>query len=80
MAALCNADIVGMLGEDPKPKRKRDLHGIANPRAILTERQVLTIRKALAAGASQGDLAYAYGTAKSTISAICTGRSWKHLL
>lgn len=52
------------------------VHGEANNKTKLTERQVLTIRE------MQGrtvDIAARYGVTKETINNIRAGRTWKHL-
>ncbi len=46
----------------------------------LTDSDVRDIRKRLRRGARQKQLAQAYGVGESTISAIKTVRTWKHLL
>jgi hypothetical protein len=60
-------------------KRIHGTHGAgeAHPAALLSEADVQAIRGKLAAGIPQKALAAEYGVARTTISAISTGRSWK---
>jgi hypothetical protein len=60
----CRAD--PMVGED-------------NPRAKLTEADVLAIRGAVANGAVQQQLAASYGVSKSLIHNIIKRKTWRHI-
>lgn len=61
-------------------ERGRSLQGQKHHRAKLTRAQVLEIRKRAATGRElQADLAAEFGVQSDMISAICCGRSWKHL-
>ena len=53
--------------------------GANNPIAKLTEDQVREIKISLSQGTKHQDLANAYHVTKPTISAIATGRNWKHV-
>lgn len=65
--------------EDMKVKGRAVGHrGERNPRAILTERDVQSIRDEIANGVSQKSLAFRYAVSKQTISAISRNRNWKH--
>ncbi len=50
--------------------------GVDNPRAKLTERQVLEIRKRIEAGENNRQIAKDYPVSDSLVSRIRTGRSW----
>jgi hypothetical protein len=54
--------------------------GELNPAAVLTESDVVAIRRRLAAGERKYPLAAEYGVTPSNIRAIAEGRSWTHLL
>lgn len=53
--------------------------GSKHGRARLTEADVLAVRRALRAGASQAALARNLGVARQTITNIATGARWRHL-
>lgn len=57
----------------------RDMHGLNNPRAKLTEKDVIAIREAAALGARHLDIANQYGVAKSHITGIVNRRHWSHV-
>lgn len=52
------------------------LAGTANPRAILSEADVASVRVAIAAGDTNKAIAARYGVHHATISCIRRGRSW----
>ena len=54
--------------------------GSKNSKAILTEEQVIEIRKQYKNGATQKDLSVQYGVGWSTIHNIVFNLTWKHLL
>lgn len=65
-----------------RQNRNRQVKGEASGRAILTEQDVLTIRDIYRKHSrTHGTIAIArrYGVSVSTITAIVTGRSWRHL-
>ena len=53
--------------------------GERNAQAVLTENDVIQIRKKLQDGISLTVLRKAYGVSKAAMSKIRTGRTWKHL-
>ena len=53
--------------------------GEKNPRAVLTEAQVLDIRQRYQDGESQTRLSVTFGVHRNTIAAIVRGRIWSHL-
>ena len=53
--------------------------GESHPRAKLTERQVIEIKRRLASGEGNSEIARYYGVSTSTIGMIKTGRSWSHV-
>lgn len=53
--------------------------GEANPRAKLTNDQVLAMRAQYAAGARTGDLTVRYGIDRTVVWEIVTRRSWTHI-
>ncbi len=57
------------------PNRK----GSSNGNALLTEDDIVDIRILRKFGANQPDMAKAFGTKQAHISAICLGKSWKHV-
>lgn len=64
-------------GRLPKPPSPI---GANNPKAALTDGQVLEIRRKYALGGIfQRQLAKEFGVAQPTIAAIVVGRTWKHL-
>ena len=60
-------------------KRWNDRRGELNVRARLTAEQVGSVRAMLSNGVSQGDLAWLFDVAQTTISAIKRGENWSHL-
>lgn len=54
--------------------------GERNGRAILTEDDVREIRRLISAGKTQKEIAAHFGVKKATVSAIATGRNWKHVV
>lgn len=60
----------------PKPS----LQGEHSYKAILTDADVVNIRRRILFGESQRSLAKEFGINESTIHAIRNGRSWKHVL
>jgi hypothetical protein len=60
-------------------KKKKVNQGTKNRGAKLTDDQVIEIRKRLASGERNMDLALEYGLSKSSIGNIKSGASWKHL-
>jgi hypothetical protein len=58
--------------------RARHAKGSKVYNSKLTEDVVLALRTMRAAGASLDDLASRFGTHKSNVSGICTGRLWRH--
>ena len=60
--------------------RVADNRGENNPKAKLSNKDVLAIRNAYAAGSIQADLARQYEVTPETISAVVRGRTWAHLL
>lgn len=63
-------------------RRIAPLHGHpgeSHPMHVLTEEDVINIRKVWADGASEKELADSYKVSISTISAIVCNRTWKHL-
>jgi hypothetical protein len=54
-------------------------YGATHPQAILSEKDILTIRAKYASGISQRALAREYGVARTTISSIVIRRSWRHI-
>lgn len=55
-------------------------YGERNGSAVLTEPQVIEIRRRLAEGAMQKTLAAEYNVSQLAIHKIATGKTWKHLL
>lgn len=56
-----------------------DWRGIKNGKARLSEHDVREIRRLRLEGCTVTKLAVDYGVTNSNISAICTGRRWKHI-
>lgn len=54
-------------------------HGERHPRARLSEETIRTVRALRAGGALHREIAAAVGVARSTISSLLGGRSWRHL-
>lgn len=63
-----------------KEKIRESLAGSKCHLAKLDENKVMEIKIALAAGTCGADLARKYGVANAQISAIKTGKTWKHVL
>lgn len=59
--------------------KTQNVRGENNPRATLTEEQVIEIRRRLAEGQRGVDVAKAFGTNKYTISTIKQRKSWTHI-
>lgn len=53
--------------------------GSSNPKAKLTEADVIQIRQLKSAGRSQASLAREYGLRESTLSQICQRKTWTHV-
>lgn len=64
--------------EDAK-SRNRTLVGSRNPKARLTEGDVMAIRLLLADGRSRVSIARDFGVSYSLIDGIANGRRWKHV-
>lgn len=56
-----------------------DLKGSKNPAATITEQQARAIKKRLAKGERQIDIARHFDISKSIISRIATGKTWSHI-
>lgn len=56
------------------------LRGSRNGNAKLTESEVVDIREARASGAQLGPLAREFGVSFGTISDICKGEKWRHVV
>jgi hypothetical protein len=74
----------GMLGKlhAPGAKQQNSIknRGSNNVTALLNEEKVRQIKILLAQGVKHPILANMFGVAKPTISAISTGRNWKHVI
>jgi len=68
--------------ENEKHKRLHGTHleGERHPQAKLTARQVITIRSLRHSGLTATALASHYKVCRATISEICLGNKWKHLI
>lgn len=55
------------------------LRGSAHPRSVLTEGDVLEIRRRHAEGETLAKIAQSFGCSWATIQAITSGRHWKHV-
>lgn len=64
---------------DDKVRKGRQHRGERSPNAILRESDVPEIRRRLASGESQSKIGAAFGVKRVAISAIATGRAWKHV-
>lgn len=62
---------------DDMTVKGRSVHGTKNHHAVLSPESVATVMGLLAAGIPQPRIAAKFGVARTTISAISTGRSWK---
>jgi hypothetical protein len=60
-------------------KKNRQPVGEQLPHAKLGEANVLDIKERLSRGESQPSIAAIHGVSRTTISAISTGRNWKHI-
>jgi len=60
-----------------KKGRQANRFGDANPYAKLNSVAVLEIRNRVALGETQAALAKEYGVNQSTVSCVCSGRTWK---
>ncbi len=60
--------------------KHHDVRGSKNPKAALTEAQVVTIRARRAKGERVKDLAAEFGSTEKAVSHICRGVTWKHCL
>lgn len=60
---------------DHDTQARGEAHGIAR----LTEAKVREIRQMCAEGASQSQIADAFGIGRSTVQAILSGRTWRHV-
>ena len=69
------------LGEDHHYRARPETipRGAKRPAAYLTEEDVIEILKKRAAGATTVALMKEFGTARSTMQFICSGRSWTHV-
>ncbi len=63
-----------LYGEPTSYRRGED-----NPRARLTEEQVIEIKRLLARGAGHGFLARRYGVSKFAIWSIAHNLTWRHV-
>jgi hypothetical protein len=59
--------------------KRRSTAGQDNPKAILTDEQVIQARREHAAGVSQKELCERYGVAKGTMSGIINRKTYRHL-
>lgn len=64
---------------DDQVARSRQCRGSRNKASILTEGQVLEIRRLCSAGHLQRDVAATFGVNPRTVSAIMTGVAWTHI-
>lgn len=75
---------VGTAAENTRDMMKRGRHrtgrGEARSQAKLTDEKVRAIRRMLAAGERQRDIAEAHDVGRTAISAISTGRTWSHVV
>ena len=54
--------------------------GEGNPSAVLTEKDVIRIRKLVAKGITDMAIAREYVIGRTTVQSIRRGKTWKHLL
>lgn len=66
--------------EDRKRHSHESHRGARNPKAKLTEEQVVEIKADLAAGEAQVSIASRFLVSPQTISAIAVGRRWAHVV
>ena len=59
--------------------KHKNLSGEKHPMSKLTEREVKLIRTYAGEGFKQQELAEMFGVKRSTISAIVTRKSWRHI-
>ena len=59
--------------------RSADNQGSKNPKAKLTENDVIQIRKLHKEGVSGAELGRLFGVVKETIYDICSGKRWNHI-
>lgn len=59
--------------------RQNNRQGENNSRAILTEKDVIKIRKLRKQGYSNIELGISYKVNPNVISKVCTGRTWNHI-
>lgn len=59
--------------------KRRHAFGDKNGRRILSEAEVVEIKRRVASGEMSKDVAKAFGVSRSAITAINRGRNWKHL-
>jgi len=59
--------------------KDRSIHGVRNHHAVLDDGQVLEVRQLLMAGTPQTVIAERFNVARTTVSAISTGRSWRRV-
>lgn len=59
--------------------RNANVKGDKNPRATLTESNVIEIRNMWDSGSSIKDLSFMFSSPKTTINNIVSGNTWKHL-
>lgn len=65
---------------DAYARQRRSHTGINSPRAILTEEEVLAIRKLYRGGIlNQSEMARQLGVSISTVNHACLGYNWKHI-
>lgn len=78
--AIRHRQLIMIFSDEPRKKSKEGIHrGSKNARAQLSESQVATIKKLLASGSKQTDLADVFSVKKTIISAISTGQNWSHV-
>jgi len=65
--------------EEYRQMKIERMTGENNPNTILTEKQVIDIKKRLLKGERGVDIAKIYGVSNSIISKINCGRTWKHI-
>lgn len=53
--------------------------GMDHPRSVLTDGDVLEIRKRYRSGEKQMSIARKFGVSQSLVSKIVSGQAWKHL-
>lgn len=63
----------------PVPLEKSTKRGSQHGRALITEKDVVEIRRLHASGMIHRDIAPKFGITRVTVSNICTRRTWKHV-